>query len=113
MIYANDYVSHKSPVIIAISKLFFLFQGREGVNSSRLFFDRAVVTTKIRAIVTKPLLFRYESPVTTKMSKKNRDELIRSLKGDMQSLKQNRLILSFCAKGKNSVFTYSEILVIL
>ncbi len=39
-----------------------------------VFFDRVVVTTKIRGIVTKPLLFRYDSPVTTKMSKKNRDE---------------------------------------
>jgi hypothetical protein len=51
----------------------------EYCNSSRFFFDRAFVTTKIRAIVTKPLLFRYDSPVTTKMSKKNRDELQRSL----------------------------------
>ncbi len=43
-----------------------------------VFFDRVVVTTKIRGIVTKPLLFRYDSPVTTKMSKKNCDELKRS-----------------------------------
>ena len=50
----------------------------ECVDSSRFFFDRAVVTTKIRAIVTKPLLFRYDSHVTTKMSKQNRDELTRS-----------------------------------
>ncbi len=34
------------------------------------FFDRAFVTTKIRTIVTKPLLLHYDSPDTTKMSKK-------------------------------------------
>jgi len=34
-----------------------------------VFFDRAGGTTTIRAVVTKPLLFLYDCPVTTKMSK--------------------------------------------